>query len=277
MQNSPLFDGQRYKIHRPLYPVATFTELFETFERENIRAPYQIADLGCGTGFSSFSFLETGANANIVGIEPDEGMLREAVESARSRGDEATQFRFAAGTAEDTGLPASSVDSVLIGSAFHWMHPEKTRQEILRILRARGAVLIFEYQFPKSVSHPELDEWIRRQFNQAWKAPNQVPRGSLKELTDGFRKDSNFREVNALRPVPMQHRLNAAALTGLLLSQSRVLHYESTLDQKQRARFPAELCGEIEARLSPQGDDFDFKLTRYLFIRASSRERERTA
>jgi SAM-dependent methyltransferase len=51
-------------------------------------------------------------------------------------------FKSVAGSAEDTTLPAASVDLVAAGQAFHWFDPPRARAEFRRILRPGGAVAL---------------------------------------------------------------------------------------------------------------------------------------
>lgn len=95
-----------------------------------------IADVGSGTGISTELLLR---NGNIVfGVEPNKEM-REAAESLLTR---YANFHSIAGTAEDTSLPAASVDLVVAGQAFHWFDAPKARPEFQRILREGGYVVL---------------------------------------------------------------------------------------------------------------------------------------
>ena len=47
-----------------------------------------------------------------------------------------------AGTAERIPLPASSFDAVLVGQAFHWFEPDAALDEIARVLRPGGRLVL---------------------------------------------------------------------------------------------------------------------------------------
>jgi SAM-dependent methyltransferase len=53
------------------------------------------------------------------------------------------RFAAADGSAEATGLPAQSVDLVIVAQAFHWFDMDKVRAEFARILSPRGLVAVF--------------------------------------------------------------------------------------------------------------------------------------
>lgn len=197
----------------------------------------------------------------MIGIDPDSLMLEQARQlSASYKFPSEFSVEWKNGQGEATGLEPSSVDAVLIGSAFHWMKAEEVKKEARRILKRGGILRIFEYQFPKAAEHPELNEWIRREFNLRWKAPSQKPRGSLKELTSTFRDDPEFESLGDAQP-KMEMQLDADQVTGLILSQSRVLHYEDTLkDQAEKEAFRKSVGITVQAYLAGKSASFDFKL-----------------
>jgi len=193
---------------------------------------------------------------NCVGIDPDEKMI----EKAEKQFSEVRALTWKIGSGEKTDLETQSCDAIIIGSAFHWMHPQSCIAEFSRILRPKGVIRVFEYQFPKSLRFPELNEWIRREFNLRWKAPLQKPRGSLKELAHDFFQDPRFEFLGEGKP-PMRNELSTRELHGLLLSQSRVLHYQDALSEEERMVFHRETLEKLESFLGNTYEEFDFKLS----------------
>lgn len=251
------FDADYYRRFRPYYPAALYAELARSLVERGGQAPWAVADLGCGTGHSSESLLRAIPDARVRGVDPDPRMLEQAI-AICPRGD------FSEGSGERTGLPTQSFDAVTIGSAFHWMEPLAAREEVRRILRPRGALLVYEYQFPKAAALAELNEWIRREFNLRWKAPGQKPRGAFDAVTACFRGDPGFVRISDRR-IPMVQSLDSIALTGLILSQSRVLHYENGLTPEEGARFRVDLGRRMAEMLGNRPAEFDFSLTSALF------------
>jgi SAM-dependent methyltransferase len=249
------FDPEFYRRYRPYYPNELFAPLLGALAGQG---PWRVADIGCGTGHSCASLLlAAGAAIRVTGVDPDPAML------AAARGI-CPEAEYRVGSGEATGLEAHAFEAVTIGSAFHWMDAARTRDEVVRVLRPGGLILVYEYQFPKAAEHAALNEWIRREFNLRWKAPGQKPRGDFAAVTACFREDARFRRLSDRR-VPMVLRLGPADLTGLILSQSRVLHYEAGMAPDERGRFQAWLGGEISAQLGGQGDLFDFNLQAAVF------------
>jgi SAM-dependent methyltransferase len=251
------FDPEFYRRYRPYYPAELFAPLVTQLSSRGFAPPFAVADVGCGTGHSSASLLRAAPGARITGVDPDPAML----EAARGICPAAT---YRVGSGEATGLEVASCDAVTIGSAFHWMDAARARDEVLRLLKPRGLFLVYEYQFPKAEAHAELNEWIRREFNLRWKAPGQKPRGDFAAVTGVFRADPRFSLLQD-RKVPMVLPLAPPELTGLLLSQSRVLHYEAAMTGPERAEFQAWLGAEMRKRLGAPGDRFDFSLQAALF------------
>jgi SAM-dependent methyltransferase len=95
-----------------------------------------VADVGAGTGILSELFLQHGYA--VVAIEPN-GAMRAALERLIGR---YPSLRVVDGAAEATTLPASSIDLVVVGQAFHWFEPDRARREFSRILRVAGRVAL---------------------------------------------------------------------------------------------------------------------------------------
>jgi ubiquinone/menaquinone biosynthesis C-methylase UbiE len=123
-----------YVRYRPSYPAAAM-ELLRA--RCGLAPGAVVADIGSGTGILSALLLEAGAE--VIGVEPNDGM-RAAAEAQLSG---QARFRSVKGSAEATTLGAASVDLLVAGQAFHWFDVQQARSEALRILRpgAWGALL----------------------------------------------------------------------------------------------------------------------------------------
>lgn len=152
---------ETYAKYRPGYP-AEIVDLLESdcgLTTESI-----VADIGSGTGKLAELFL---ANGNVVhGVEPNPAMREVAENIFRDQ----IHFRSVDGAAESTTLPASSIDVIIAGQAFHWFDPVKTREEWVRILKPGGsAVLIWNER--KLHATPFLSEYeqVLLQFGTDYK------------------------------------------------------------------------------------------------------------
>lgn len=128
--------AQLYDEVRPGYPDAAIDLVPIVWEGADV------CDLGAGTGILSRALLQRGAD--VIAVDPDETAL--AKNPARSR----------IGRAEDTGLPADSVDVVTIAQAWHWFDEAAAAAEIARILRPGGRLLIVINQLDVRV------DWVLR-------------------------------------------------------------------------------------------------------------------
>lgn len=94
--------------------------------------PSLVADIGCGTGLSTF--LWNDAADRVIGIEPNPDMLGKAIDKL-SRLEEPLSITFVQGYSNQLPLASDSVDIVTCSQSFHWMDPESTLQEISRVLK----------------------------------------------------------------------------------------------------------------------------------------------
>lgn len=122
-----------YVRYRPGYPSDVLKFLVDTLQ---LRATSVVVDVGSGTGIFSKLLLQSGAQ--VYAVEPNEPM-RTAAEQELGSYD---TFHSISGSAEQTGLPAHSVDFVTAATAFHWFDQEKARIEFRRMLRPGGYVVL---------------------------------------------------------------------------------------------------------------------------------------
>ncbi len=103
-----------------------------------------IVDLGTGPGLLAVELHKLWPQASIIGIDPSREMLR----IARKHTAEAriTDFEARLGSAEETSLPANSVDLVVSQSSFHeWEDPQAGLREAFRILKSGGSLILSDY------------------------------------------------------------------------------------------------------------------------------------
>lgn len=122
-----------YVKYRPHYSPSIVHALHDAC---SLTPAHIVADVGCGTGLLAKIFLENGNR--VIGVEPNANM-RLAGEQYLRRFE---KFSMVSGSAEDTTLPAKSVDFVVAGQAFHWFHVEATRREFARVVKDHGWVVL---------------------------------------------------------------------------------------------------------------------------------------
>jgi SAM-dependent methyltransferase len=92
-----------------------------------------VVDLGAGTG--KLTRLLVGAYGRVVAVEPAEGMRR-LLETI------CPQAEARPGIGQEIPFPDASVDAVFAAQAFHWFDDERALDEIARVLRPRGALVL---------------------------------------------------------------------------------------------------------------------------------------
>ncbi len=122
-----------YSKYRPGYP-EEYLDYFITYNR--LPADATIADVGSGTGIFSRHLLEKGFR--VIAVEPNDDMRGLAKKNLK----EYPGFTSQKGSAENTELPAQSVDLVTAAQAFHWFDPLKFKAECSRILKPDANVAL---------------------------------------------------------------------------------------------------------------------------------------
>jgi SAM-dependent methyltransferase len=196
-----------YVKSRPGYPDA----LVEALRTEVGVVPGSIvADVGSGTGLSTAVVRRLGGE--VYAVEPNAAM-REAAET-RFAGD--PLVHSINGRAEETGLPAHSVDVVIAGQAFHWFDVAATSREFARILRPGGRVALF-WNTRRSNGTPFLEgyEQLLDRFGTDYREVNH--RRVNTEVLQAF-----FRGPWHTRRFTQEQPLDFDGLRGRLLSSSYV-------------------------------------------------------
>jgi SAM-dependent methyltransferase len=192
-----------YLRYRPGYPA----DLVDRLLRESgLGAGAVAADIGSGTGIFTRLLLDRDLEVNA--IEPNAPM-REAAEALL--GDN-RKFVSIAAPAENTDLPAASVDLVTAAQAFHWFNNDVAKAEFRRILKPAGRLALV---------------WNRRKLSQPFQKAYDA---LLRELSPEYGK------VNHMN-------LGESEIAGFFApGKMQVLHFENS----QRFDFSA-LLGRLKS------------------------------
>ena len=135
MDSVQRFSGRtgNYRRYRPRYPHGLLDWLGG---EAGLPAGAAVADVGAGTGLLTHLLLEGGYAVHAV--EPNPDMRATAAEELQGF----PRLRLVAGTAEETTLPAGSVQMVAAAQAFHWFDPAKAAREFRRILSPGGLCVL---------------------------------------------------------------------------------------------------------------------------------------
>ena len=101
--------------------------------------PRRVVDLGCGTGRLLEALLPRLTEAELIGVDPAEGMI--AVARTRFAGE--PRVRLEVASADHLPLADASVDVATTTMSFHhWDHQDSALREVVRTLAPDGRLLL---------------------------------------------------------------------------------------------------------------------------------------
>jgi len=139
----------------------------------------KVLDLGCGTGENIVPLTERGAI--VIGMDISPELVALAQERLRRSGQEAT---LRVGSAYDTGLENGSVDVIFCIALIHHLDIKRVRDEMLRILR-RGGVVVLKEPIRFSKTYASLRGWLPAQENVS-DFEHPLTREELAAMTEAF-------------------------------------------------------------------------------------------
>jgi SAM-dependent methyltransferase len=197
-----------YVKYRPHYPPEVLSYLQQEIRLDS---SWTVADIGSGTGISTALFLNGGHK--VFGIEPNREMRTKAEELLMPY---SSRFISLSGTAEETGLPADSIDLIVSGQAFHWFDREKAKKEFTRIARAGAyAVLIWNERLVESDFEKDYEALILR-YGGDYKTINH------KNITDLQIGEFFYPQPFMVRIFDNEQIFDLEGLTGRLVSSSYI-------------------------------------------------------
>ena len=138
-----------YAEHRPGYSEEIVRYLKDRFELDDAA---RVLDLGCGAGQIAVSIAQFAGE--VVGMDPNEEMLRQARTRAESAGRE--NVEWIVGSDADLSDELGPFRLTTMGRSFHWMEQERTLERLYRITESGGGIAILND-----------DEWLTR-GEQEW-------------------------------------------------------------------------------------------------------------
>ncbi|GGH77791.1 ubiquinone/menaquinone biosynthesis C-methylase UbiE [Pullulanibacillus pueri] len=139
-----------YNQNRPSAPQEV-VKILTTYLQKR---PQRIMDVGCGTGLSSFIWLDHADH--ITGVEPSDDMRAVALKRWQEQ-NEPSQLKFVEGLSHQLDAPSESVDIITCSQSFHWMEPESTLKEFARVLRPGGIFAAYDCDWPPAFNW-EIEE-----------------------------------------------------------------------------------------------------------------------
>lgn len=209
-----------YDAHRPQPPLVILNILTQLAQTPR---PSLVVDLGSGTGLSTLIWSERAVA--VVGIEPSADMRRQAEERTSSLPD-VTNVRYQEGLSHATGLPDGSADIVTCSQSLHWMEPESTFAEVVRILRPGGVFAAYDCDWPPTM-HWQAEQAYKECIAQAVAIERErglsrdVRQWDKHQHLERMRESGRFRFTKEI----VLHHIeegNADRLVGLVLSQGLI-------------------------------------------------------
>jgi SAM-dependent methyltransferase len=146
--------------------------------------------------------------------------------------------------AEETGLPAASVDAVTAGQCWHWFDRPRAGAEARRLLKSGGAIVIAHFDWiPLSGNVVDATEHLIERHNPTWKLGGAIglyPQWVHDVDVAGFQHIETFSyDVT----VPYTHlawrgRVRASAGVGASLPADKVREFDRALAEMLAAQFP---------------------------------------
>ena len=231
-----------YARYRREYPA----ELIARLAKVNRDGPGRLLDLGCGTGQLLLQLAPFFQHA--VGIDPEPDMLRKAATTAHERGIAHVEWiRGGAGELQELVPTLGRFDLVTIGTAFHFMEPRATLDELRRT--AAGASVAVAYNGSPMWLH--RDPWAK-----ALRTVLETRLGQLRDAdftaealqaADDAMRDLGYTEIERWEQTYVE-TIDVDFVIGHILSAT-------TTDQipaSQRDEFAREVSSAI-CRVAPSG------------------------
>lgn len=235
-------DYDRYRPEAPPMVIELLTSYLG-------RRPAHVADIGCGTGLSTFLWKDA-ANA-VTGVEPNPDMLSKAQDKLRLLDQGAENLSFVQGYSNQLPFDTGSVDIITCSQSFHWMDPDSTLQEIARCLRPGGVFAAYDCDWPLV-----LQPAIEARYNRLIAASDAL----LAELQPGADQASKWDKEGHLNRIKASGRFtyareivfhnmescDAQRYIGLALSQGGIQSLLK-LSPASLEQDIAEFSAEVEA------------------------------
>jgi len=177
--------GELYDRNRPAAPQEVI-RLLETYLEGK---PRHVADVGCGTGLSTFLWL--GRAKQIIGIEPSTDM-RQVAEAKRLAAGSPEELTFREGFSDDLKLEDGWADLITCSQSFHWMNPQPTLSEFARVLRPGGIFAAYDCDWP-----PVLNADVEAAYEQLSALADRRVRELSHETEQAHKwpKDEHLRQI----------------------------------------------------------------------------------
>ena len=193
----------------PLYdPLLKWVMHEETFKRQliqqaNLQPGMRVLDIGCGTGTLTIMLKQREPQAEIIGLDGDEDVLK----IARSKASQALiDIEWKKGLAYHLPYPDNSCDRVVSSLVMHHLvNEDKVRafKEIYRILRVGGEFHMVDFGPPHNFYERILvlfDRWLEEaEDNAKGLLPYMIQKAGFQHVDETFHLTTIFGALSMLR------------------------------------------------------------------------------
>ncbi len=154
---------------------------------ERTRGPFDLLDVGCGTGTFDGMLAGSGLPARITGMDYAPAMCRVGCEKA-TRAGAADRLSYVAGDSEHLPFADASFDVVTCSNSFHhYPHQQKVIQDVRRVLRPGGRLMLIDGFRDNVIGWVVFDVIITAVEKHVFHAPWST--------IDGYYRAAGFREI----------------------------------------------------------------------------------
>jgi SAM-dependent methyltransferase len=235
-----------YESARPPYGAAFFEAVALQL---GLNGSERLLDVGAGPGILAIGFAPY--CREVVGVDPEPGMVEAAREAAQRAG---VTVRFVEGRFEDAAARLGAFDIVSIGRAIHWLDPEPARAALDRALAPRGSVLVCGATSAKSGRNPWLETF--NAVRDRWKG-DRPSRDHQTFFADGHFTRTGTIRVEGTYAVPVE-RLVERVLSMSTSSSERLGDEVPAMKSAMReALAPFAADGMIEDIVEARAEVFE--------------------
>lgn len=158
-----------------------------------VTAGKRVLDVGCGLGNIVLQLTESvGSEGEVVGIDKSEAFIREAQRRTEERG---LTAQFQVGDAHHLDLPDQSFDVCRTERTLMYLeHPEQAIDEMIRVLKPGGDLVIFEFDYDSTVIDT-ADRELKRRIVRI--LSGSVPNSAIGSQAQRLFKERGLQDVQA--------------------------------------------------------------------------------
>jgi len=228
-----------YRKHRQGFP----EEFFIRLKKLGIGVKGQkILDLGTGTGTVARGFALAGSE--VRALDPSENLIAQAKIIDQELG--VTNTSYFIGTAENTQQPDCFFDVVAAGQCWHWFDAQKAINEIKRILKPAGKLVVAHYDWiPAKNNIADLTEALILKYNPEWqlKGSNGFYSRWVDQLVDADFvniETCSFDVMATYTHEAWRGRIRASAGVAASLSPEKVEKFDAEFSAVLKEKFPLD-------------------------------------